>query len=143
MKKLLVILVAAIGLSTSLMAQNEEQLLAYAASDGSSTIEFLVEANRAVDELCNYFDGSWADVGLNLYCKFGGDVYTCTIYRAVKGACTINGAIRLYLEGDINSSVKKLIRGSADMYSLSGSGKNFTLKPIVNYTPVDRSSYYY
>lgn len=84
----------------------------------STAIELLVKASDAVDELCNYFNGSWADVGLTLYCSFGGDVYTCTAYKVVKAACGINGAIRLTIEGDYEAALKKLLTSSTTVYTV-------------------------
>ena len=84
----------------------------------ASAIEILVKASDAVDELCNYFNGSWLDTGLTLYCNFGGDVYTCTAYKVVRAACGINGAVRLAIEGDYETALKKLLTSSTTVYSI-------------------------
>lgn len=84
----------------------------------SSTIEILVKASDAVDEFCNYFNGSWVDTGLTLYCTFFNDVYTCTAYKVVRAACGINGAVRLAIEGDYEAALKKLLTSSTTVYSI-------------------------
>lgn len=84
----------------------------------ASAIEILVKASDAVDEFCNYFNGSWIDTGLTLYCAFGGDVYTCTAYKVVRAACGINGAVRLAIEGDYETALKKLLTSSTTVYSI-------------------------
>ena len=113
MKKFIVILVALIGFGISANAQERyaenNDLLAYTASTSSTTIEILVKANRYVDDLCNYFGGSLLDSGLKIYCKFGGDVYTCTAYRVVQASCTINGAVKLVIEGDMTGALIRLL----------------------------------
>ena len=115
---------------------NKEQQV----SSNASFVEILVEANRAVDDLCNYFEGSWADKGLSLYCSFGGDAYTCTIYKVAKATCSLNGAVRLYLEGDINGSLKKALSGASDIYKISKIGRSEFKLTKSNMTP--RSEWY-
>ena len=86
----------------------------------SSSMELLVEASDALNDFCNYFDNSWADVGLTLYCAFAGTgVYgECIIYKAVKAMCGINGVVRLSMEGDISGAIKKGIRTGVQIYSI-------------------------
>lgn len=108
---------------TSVFASNNELLLnnenCEIESYNTSTIEILVKANKAVDELCNYFEGTWVDTGLAIYCKLGGDFFTCTAYKVVKATCGINGAVRLYIEGDTSSALKRLLKSSTDVYLLT------------------------
>ena len=89
-------------------------------SVSSTSMELLVEASDALDEFCNYFEGSWADVGLTLYCAFAGTgVYgECIIYKAVKAMCGINGVVRLTMQGDISSAIKKGIKTGTQIYSI-------------------------
>lgn len=98
-------------------------------SASNSVVDILVEANRVVDDVCNYFDGSWADVALTLYCSFGGDVYTCTAYKIVQAACAITGAVRLYIEGDFNNATKKVLTTGAKIWVMSKAGSKFKLSP--------------
>lgn len=113
-----------VGISIS--NSDDSQLLA---CNSNSIVEVLVEANSVVDEFCNAFGGSWLSTGLDLYCTLGGDVYTCSVYKGVMMACSINGAVKLALEGDINNSLKSLLKTSAKLYVMSKVGGKFTLKP--------------
>ena len=88
-------------------------------SSESSIMEILVYANSAVDDMCNYFNGSWADLGLTVYCSLGGDIYTCTAYKVIQAACTVNGAVKLYIEGDIGGALKKAVQGATKIYTIS------------------------
>lgn len=87
-------------------------------SESNGTLELLVEANRVVDEVCDYFNGSWLDTGLRIYCTFNGASAECLAYRIVKAACGINGAIRLYIEGNYNDATKKLLTTGADIWKM-------------------------
>lgn len=127
MKKGLLLTMGLLFLFTSFtFAENEkanemnglEIVAIYPSEAESSTIEILVKASDAVDEFCNYFNGSWVDTGLTLYCAFGGDVYTCTAYKVVRAACGINGAVRLAIEGDYEAALKKLLTSSTTVYSI-------------------------
>lgn len=129
MKKGLLLTMGLLFLFTSVMfAENEkanevhslEIVAIYPANleSSASTIEILVKASDAVDDFCNYFNGSWVDTGLTLYCAFGGDVYTCTAYKVVRAACGINGAVRLAIEGDYEAALKKLLTSSTTVYSI-------------------------
>ena len=122
MRKFLMILVAVIGFGISANAQSSD-LLAHVESTSTSTstyiVDVLVYANNAADELCNYFNGSWVDRGLKIYCAFGGDVYTCTAYKVVKGMCAINGAIKLSIEGNYDAGLRSLLSGATDILVVS------------------------
>ena len=89
-------------------------------SVSTTSMELLVEASDALDEFCNYFEGSWADIGLTVYCTFAGTgVYgECIIYKAVKAMCGINGVVRLTMQGDISSAIKKGIKTGTQIYSI-------------------------
>ena len=95
---------------------------------GTSTVEILVKANQYVDDLCNYFNGSWVDTGLKIYCKLGGDVYTCTAYKVVNISCSVNGAVRLAIEGDYESALKMLLTTTPDIYNLYKEYENYYLE---------------
>lgn len=95
---------------------------------GTSTVEILVKANQYVDDLCNYFNGSWVDTGLKIYCKLGGDVYTCTAYKVVNISCSVNGAVRLAIEGDYESALKRLLTATPDVYNLYKEYGNYYLE---------------
>ena len=98
---------------------NEQQLTITVLSASNNFVEILVEKNNAVYEACNYFNGSWMNKGLSLYCKFGGDVYTCTAYKIVSAACHLSGAIKLAIEGDMNGSMKNILSTAVDIWSMS------------------------
>lgn len=87
-------------------------------SETNGTLELLVEANRVVDEVCDYFNGSWLDTGLKIYCTFNGASAECLVYRIVKATCGINGAVRLYIEGNYNDATKKLLTTGADIWKM-------------------------
>lgn len=89
-------------------------------SVSSTTMELLVEASDALDDFCNYFDNSWVDVGLTVYCTFAGTgVYgECIIYKAVKAMCGINGVVRLSMQGDISGAIKRGIKTGTQIYSI-------------------------
>ena len=94
----------------------------------ASVIDILVYANSAVDDLCNRFNGSWADTALTVYCSFGGDIYTCTAYKIVQAACSVNGAVRLMIEGDASAALKKMLSGATKIYSVSKISDKFYIK---------------
>lgn len=98
-------------------------------SVSNSVVEFLVEANEVVNEVCNYFDNSWVDVGLSIYCTLGGDIYTCTAYKITKMACSLSGAVKLYMEGDINNATKKILKTGAQVWVMSKAGSQVKLSP--------------
>lgn len=86
----------------------------------STTMELLVEASDALNDFCNYFDNSWADIGLSVYCTFAktGVYGECIIYKAFKAMCGINGVVRLTMEGDISGAIKKGIKTGTQIYSI-------------------------
>lgn len=88
-------------------------------TSGSSMMEIIVKANKAVDDMCNYFDNSWVDKGLSVYCKFNKTSAVCVAHSVTKAVCAINGAVKLYIEGDISSSIIKAIDGVSKIYSVS------------------------
>ncbi|MCH5318553.1 MAG: hypothetical protein J1E38_02450 [Paramuribaculum sp.] len=99
---------------------NSAELLASTANYGNSALEVLVWANNAVDDLCGYFNGSWADVGITLYCTFGGDPYTCTTHKVIKAMCAVNGAVKLYIEGtNIPEAIKQTLLATSTIYNLT------------------------
>lgn len=106
-------------------------------SVSNSAVEFLVEANNVVYEVCDYFNGSWLDTGLKIYCTFGGDVYTCTTYKITKMACSISGAVKLYMEGDFNNSLKKILTTGAEIWVMSKAGSKINLAPSSNMCPAN------
>ena len=131
MKKIFVILVALIGFGISVNAQEQaaqkqtNDLLAFTEeAPSTSVVDILIEANDVAYELCNYFNGSWVDVGLKIYCSFGGDVYTCTAYKITKGLCAINGAIKLSIEGNYDAGLRSLLSGATDIFVASRAGSN-------------------
>ncbi len=144
MKKILVSLSILLASLNALGNNNEAEPIYAESQTTASVMEVLVYANNAVDDFCDYFSGSWADVGISVYCKFlGGDVFTCTAYRVVKAACGINGAIKLYIEGDISGALRKTISAADAIYNLSKiSSKEYQLSEVkaANMTP--RSEWY-
>lgn len=137
MKKILFLLAFVGGLSFPLLAnqpyntpnnENEEPnavssestIKVTVLSVSSTSMELLVEASDALDEFCNYFDNSWVDVGLTVYCTFAGTgVYgECIIYKAVKAMCGINGVVRLSMQGDISGAIKRGIKTGTQIYSI-------------------------
>lgn len=90
-------------------------------SVSSTRMEMLVEFSDALNDFCNYFDDSWMDVGLSVYCAFTktGVYGECIVYRAWKAMCAVNGAVRLYMEGDISMAIRKGLKAGAQIYSLT------------------------
>ena len=109
----------------------DSKLLAY---NSTVTYEVLVYASDVVDDLCNYFQGSWLDYGLKIYCRFGGDVVVCTTYKIVSVACGLNGVVRLMMEGDYNNAFKRILSTSSDIFSLIKENGNFVLQSPINNT---------
>ena len=111
MKKLLMTLtilaMSVVAFANETESVSASSLMASNSSNSTTVYEMLVYTTDVVDDLCNYFNGSWLDTGLNIYCKFGGDVYTCTAYKVVSVACGINGVVKLSLQGDYNEALKK------------------------------------
>lgn len=99
---------------------NEATIKVTILSTSSTAMELLVEASDALNDFCNYFDNSWADVGLTVYCAFAGTgVYgECVVYRAVKAMCGLNGVVRLTMEGDISNAIKKGLKTGTQIYSI-------------------------
>lgn len=89
-------------------------------SVSSTSMELLMEASDALNDFCNYFDNSWVDVGLTVYCTFAktGVYGECIIYKAVKAMCGINGVVRLTMQGDISGAIKKGIKTGTQIYSI-------------------------
>ena len=103
-------------------------------SVSSTSIELLIEASDALNDFCNYFENSWADVGISLYCTFAGTgVYgECIIYKAFKAMCGINGVVRLTMEGDISNAIKRGIKTGTQIYSIvKQSQKAFALSELM------------
>lgn len=137
MKKTLFIsvVILCISVATNAMDKNGNMYLCTQhhpiTAEASGKFEIFVKANAAVDDLCNYFNGSWLNTGLKVYCSFGGDVYTCTTYKVVQAACTVNGAVRLIIEGDYNNALKRIIDGGvqlAKIYTVSKVAGNYYIK---------------
>ncbi|MBQ7856884.1 MAG: hypothetical protein IJ348_07230 [Alistipes sp.] len=142
MKKILLVLLAVVTFSPVFANGSSNSPVNIEMEAEASAVEILVRASDAVDDFCNYFGDSWVDVGLSLYCSFGGDIYICTIYKAVNVVCTGNDAIRLYLEGDINNALKRTLQGSSAIYKMLKVGeKKFKIvEDNSNMTP--RSEWY-
>lgn len=141
MKKLLISLSVIFASLGAFGNNNETEPICIEVQSSASMMEVLVYANNAVDDLCNYFNGSWVDTGLSIYCSFGGDVYTCTAYRVAKAACSINGAVKLYIEGDISGALRKTISAADAVFKLfKHSSTEYELRAAANMTP--RSEWY-
>lgn len=105
---------------------------------GTYAIELLVKANEAVDQACDWFNGSWADVGLTVYCTFNKASYVCTAYKIVKGACHVNGAVKLMIEGDWNNAIKQSVIQASKIYKFTKhNSKEYEISEERNYSPVN------
>ena len=138
MKKILVCL-SMLLLSANVFANNSESgTSVMTQSQGNGAIEVLVKANAAVDDLCDYFNDSWANTGLRIYCTFNKASMVCVAYRVVKVTCAVNGAVRLMIEGDWNGAIKQSLAGATDLYQLTKrSGNSYELTPVRNSCPVN------
>ena len=139
MKKFYTLLTLLMLLPVALYANDNTSVIqAENSASGNVIIEVLVEANAAVDDLCNYFNGSMVDQALKIYCLFNKASVVCAAYKVVKLSCSINGAVKLAIEGDWNHGVRQAIVGAAEVYVLSKVGRDsFQLKPSPrNYTPI-------
>ncbi|MBP5541597.1 MAG: hypothetical protein J6X88_08130 [Bacteroidales bacterium] len=141
MKKILLTISLVGGIMASAFANGPEQppmasdnptdetITVTVISVSNTAVELLVEANNVVNDVCNYFNGSWVDYGLKIYCSLGGDVYTCTAYKITKMACSISGAIKLYMEGDINNATKRILATGAEVWAMTKMGDKIKLSP--------------
>lgn len=136
-----IIIVLTLILCSSLVAtanNNHNNTTILCQCQDNKMIEVLVEANAAVDDLCEYFNGSWADTGLKIYCMFNKASVVCTAYKIVKVTCAVNGAVRLMIEGDWNNAIKQSLVSSAEIYTLTKlSRDSFQLSPSRNSSPVN------
>ena len=99
-------------------------------SVSSTTMEVLVDWSNDLDAFCDYFNDSWLDAGLTLYCAFAGTgVYgECIIHRVIKATCGLNKVFLLTMQGDISSAIKQGLKTGAQIYSIAKqSDKVFTL----------------
>ncbi len=136
MKKILLMLSLALFSINAFAGNSETSVEIENLAEDSRVIEVLVEANAALDDLCDYFSGSWADTGLKIYCTFNKASAVCLAYKIVKVTCTINGAVRLSIEGDWNGAIKQSLIGATEVYVLSKtSSRSFELKPSRSYCP--------
>ena len=129
MKKLLMTLtilaMSVVAFANETESVSASSLMASNSSNSTTVYEMLVYTTDVVDDLCNYFNGSWLDTGLNVYCKFGGDVYTCTAYKVVSVACGINGVVKLSLQGDYNEALKKALNTSTKIFNVKKENGEF------------------
>lgn len=105
---------------------DHSQLLAY---NSTTTYEMLVYASSTLDDLCGQFEDSWLNTGLKWYCRLGGDVFTCTAYRIVSYTCMANDVVRLVLEGDYNSALKKALNTAASTFKVVKNSYGYTFMP--------------
>lgn len=125
MKKLILIclsmffvaVVNANNITTEIVLQEDAEMQELLDAEASA-FDIVVWATDAVDELCNAFNGTWADTILTVYCSFGGDPYVCTAYAVYRAACGINGAVRLTIKGDYNAALKSALTSSTKVYSV-------------------------
>ncbi len=140
MKKLFLLAVTIFSFSSIYAANNEQQTFNEAVSPktmyyaDSDTIKVLVEISDTVDELCSYFDNSWADIGLSIYCKTPGAAatpITCTTFMVVDAICVANGIIQLSIEGDWEGVAKEVVKemGAEIVYRLIGTSAGYKLEP--------------
>lgn len=103
------------------ISSNESTIKVTVLSVSSTTMELLVEASDALNDFCNYFDNSWVDVGLTVYCTFAktGVYGECIIYKAVKAMCGLKGVVRLSMEGDISNAIKMGLKTGTQIYSIA------------------------
>lgn len=140
MRKLIVFIVFSMLGSINVFAGNNivSSELSHETQD-NKIIEVLVEANAALDDVCDYFNGSWVDTGLKIYCTFNKTSAVCVVYKVVKVTCHINGAVRLLIEGDWSNGIRQSLIGATEVYQLTKVGRDeYELSPSRNYTPVDR-----
>lgn len=101
-------------------SSNESTMNVTVLSASSTAMELLIEGSRDLEEFCNYFDNSWMDVGLTVYCAFSqtGVYGECIVYRAFKAMCGLNDVFILTLEGDISNAIKKGLKTGTQIYSI-------------------------
>lgn len=140
MKKIVVILLMAIVVTPFTFSQetnyvvDQSQLLAY---NSTTTYEFFIQASDSFHDLCDYFNNSALDAGLNVYCSFlGGASTICTVYKVFGVACGVNDVIRLTLKGDYDAALYKAAKTSTKLFKFEKSGSEFSLTETRAYCPI-------
>lgn len=141
LKKILFLAIAIFSFSSLYAAETGTQISKKTISQtemicaDNDTLTVFVQASNTVDELCSYFEDSWVDIGLSIYCNTPAGAATpttCTVFKVVKYICVSNDIIQLTIEGDFNGAAKQVVKqtGEEILYRLIGSSSGYVLKPV-------------
>lgn len=85
----------------------------------SKYIDILVYANSIVDEFCDLLSRKDVSVSVGLYCAFMPENPMCWTYGVAMAACSVKGAVELYIEGDFNNAILETLSASTRVYKMS------------------------
>lgn len=85
----------------------------------SKFIDVLVYANSVVDEFCDLLSRKDVSVSVGLYCAFMPENPMCWAYGVAMAACSVKGAVELYIEGDFNNAILETLSASTRVYKMS------------------------
>lgn len=98
--------------------ENDEVISFQVLEANSSFIDILVSANKAVDNFCAYINRS--DVStVFLICAFIPETPVCAVYEVASIACSVKGAVELYIKGDFTRAVIETLTASAKVYQMT------------------------
>ena len=126
MKKIMILSIIAM-LSLSAFATNpptEQQesddiMYVQVVEANSKFIDILVYANSVVDEFCDLLSRKDVSVSVGLYCAFMPENPMCWAYGVAMAACSVKGAVELYIEGDFNNAILETLSASTRVYKMS------------------------
>ena len=126
MKKILILSIIAM-LSISAFATNppseqqesDDVMYVQVLEANSKFIDVLVYANSVVDEFCDLLSRKDVSVSVGLYCAFMPENPMCWAYGVAMAACSVKGAVELYIEGDFNNAILETLSASTRVYKMS------------------------
>lgn len=126
MKKIMILSIIAM-LSISAFATNppseqqesDDVMYVQVLEANSKFIDVLVYANSVVDEFCDLLSRKDVSVSVGLYCAFMPENPMCWAYGVAMAACSVKGAVELYIEGDFNNAILETLSASTRVYKMS------------------------
>lgn len=99
--------------------ENEDVMYVQILEANSNYIDILVYANSVVDEFCDFLSRKDISVSVGLYCAFMPENPMCWAYGVAMAACSVKGAVELYIEGDFNNAILETLSASTKVYKMS------------------------